>query len=709
MSKRKTTPSVTLFPFLAVLVCTMGALILLLLVTTRRIRQQELERLAADTAVEVPVEVPVIVSNETDVNAVPILITMPESAPEPEDSPLLPTLYDDFEDRLAERQRLIRQKEAEYAQAMRDRDDQAADLQQRIQSDIAAALTLEQQLQAELESVTAELDQVNELLATVTAQRQTAQQLISGKKTESTELRDRFAKLRAERSELEALKDKLEGDLAKAVQNKQKAAPKFQVVAYDGESGTTRRPILIECRDNGLSFAAERITLTPRELNGFPPEANPLQAGTAALYEYWRQQNAATESDEAPYVLLIVRPGGTDAFYVARKLLEEWDHQYGYELIGTSDEIQWPEPDDGAVLACRTAIEAMLSQRERIASQLKTGRLPMPAELMFAAPDNTFQLPEIENIRERRRGFSLGGANWLPERTVKNRYESDAQAPGVADNGPPASFFPGQDGLTADGSGSMSSDRIVDGSIVRSAPEDFRQEGMGKPPAELFDGTPSASIGEIPPRSPSNGVTFIPSTIEPTGQPQVFHGRQPSKRTAKVYELEPRSEAGQDFRGSSQGSSRTPSGPGGSSRVPQGLQPLDARGGMSSGSPNPFSQGAPSGRASPQGVEQRREFRPQNAIGIERETVIHLYADHVRIDEVNDAVPATGTREQFQHDLTSALAGHTSTWGKAPSSFFWKPTVKLVIHPGGNQHLPRVTELTKAWQVETKQEYSLEQ
>ena len=41
MSRRTSQSSISLFPFLAVLVCTMGALILLLLVTTRRIRNDQ--------------------------------------------------------------------------------------------------------------------------------------------------------------------------------------------------------------------------------------------------------------------------------------------------------------------------------------------------------------------------------------------------------------------------------------------------------------------------------------------------------------------------------------------------------------------------------------------------------------------------------------------------------------------------------------------
>ena len=44
------TPSVSLFPFLAVLICTMGALVLLLFVVTRQARQQALREAAAKHA-----------------------------------------------------------------------------------------------------------------------------------------------------------------------------------------------------------------------------------------------------------------------------------------------------------------------------------------------------------------------------------------------------------------------------------------------------------------------------------------------------------------------------------------------------------------------------------------------------------------------------------------------------------------------------------
>ena len=59
MARSKTQQSVSLFPFLAVLICTMGALILVLLLTTRQIREQAVEaaeqsRAATESEAEFP-------------------------------------------------------------------------------------------------------------------------------------------------------------------------------------------------------------------------------------------------------------------------------------------------------------------------------------------------------------------------------------------------------------------------------------------------------------------------------------------------------------------------------------------------------------------------------------------------------------------------------------------------------------------------------
>ena len=85
MSRRsKETLAVQLFPFLAVLVCTMGSLIFLLLVTTRQIRQRAVafaafqlaqQELAAAVTIEMPA--PAMAEPEPEPEPAPPVIAIP--------------------------------------------------------------------------------------------------------------------------------------------------------------------------------------------------------------------------------------------------------------------------------------------------------------------------------------------------------------------------------------------------------------------------------------------------------------------------------------------------------------------------------------------------------------------------------------------------------------------------------------------------------
>ena len=109
---------------------------------------------------------------------------------------------------------------------------------------------------------------------------------------------------------------------------------KFQVVPFDPQTGTTRRPIFIECTENGIRFLPENIMITAADLDGFTNRANPLAAGTGALINYWaawnfRQRNPRAEPE--PYVLLLVRPNGIVAYYAALRMLDPIRTAHGYE------------------------------------------------------------------------------------------------------------------------------------------------------------------------------------------------------------------------------------------------------------------------------------------------------------------------------------------------------------------------------------------
>jgi hypothetical protein len=149
--------------------------------------------------------------------------------------------------------------------------------------------------------------------------------------------------------------------------NKQQASAssKFAFVAYDGHSGTTRRPIFIECTEKGLRFLPENVVVTPDDIKGSSRNSNPLLSGADSLLKYWKVKNRLStepESEPAPYVLFLIRPDGCAAFYAAREMLANLKSPTGYELIDQDWQLSLPEPDPEAVAVCRRAIADAVAQ-----------------------------------------------------------------------------------------------------------------------------------------------------------------------------------------------------------------------------------------------------------------------------------------------------------------------------------------------------------
>jgi len=177
-------------------------------------------------------------------------------------------------------------------------------------------------------------------------------------------------------------KKRLEEELAelrtriRLAQAKRTDAPsKFTFVPYDGTSGTTRRPILIECTATGIRFAPENVTLSPADVAGFTAGYNPMLAGANALSRYWSVVDGIkpdSEGDNAPYVLLIVRPGGTVAYYYARRLLSKLEAPYGYELLDDGKQLDLPVVDPKAKAACQAAVDEVLAERDRFIAEARS-------------------------------------------------------------------------------------------------------------------------------------------------------------------------------------------------------------------------------------------------------------------------------------------------------------------------------------------------
>ena len=650
MSRRPDISTVTLFPFLAVLVCTMGSLILLLLVTTRRIRQDALH--AREPSVAAVALAPVLEFDESldpgeptaaqpDEDPVTVLIA-------PEEEPVLPLFApnptaeerarEELSRRAAEQARELEWMKVEYERALQQRNE----AQQRFNQEWADHVDA---LQRQGEAAAARILEMREDSADrdgeLAAATITHEQLQSRSVSAATDLDALSEQLNAERVRQAAILEecvRMVDEIGRAEIANSQRSPELEIVPFDAVSGTERRPIIIECRADGLTFAAERITLTPDQLSGFTIQRNPLLAAVRALSEYWTAVDREEDpTSRKPYVLLIVRPRGITAYYVARILLKQLNDSFGYELVTDEEPVRWPDPDDGAVQACRDAVNALLDDRVRFTNQLRSGRFPIAGRFQFSDGQGRFQYDEMESMRE-----SLQAGKWhdgpvgmVPRgvrRTAPRRFATSSSGPG------PSHASGGQEPSTH-----MQDDSRSQPHTTASAfPADASPSRNAESPSPAQAGSPASTRSSAP----------APFPADVRDAQELPFGRLPDPRFAAKRNAE-----GEE-----------------TTRPKQSL------------------------------------FRDSlGLIGIEREVEIHLRTDRIDIDEdITIPIPAGAAKDRVQSIVTEALRAYIQTWDAPPPDFFWKPWLKYVVHPGGNQHYVRLKGFASQWKVRERAEYVLE-
>ena len=166
---------------------------------------------------------------------------------------------------------------------------------------------------------------------------------------------DQFQRLGLEKSassertsvELKQLRAAIDAARARLKEAREEAATRpqaFAIVPYQGANGTKRRPIYIECSEEGITIQPEGIVLRRGDLEGPLGPGNPLDAALRATREHWARQGDTAIHGE-PYPLLIVRPNGTLAYNYAREALKAWDDEFGYELIDADMQLDYPTHD----------------------------------------------------------------------------------------------------------------------------------------------------------------------------------------------------------------------------------------------------------------------------------------------------------------------------------------------------------------------------
>lgn len=406
MARQNSQKTVSLFPFLAVLVCTMGALILLLLVTTRRIRQ-DLQNSMTETST--------VVSEEAD------------------DAPLFDTLdsqvigHDGFSEPVAAEESFVinpedfersepfdeangpaihlKPPEERSVNALHrpatDRQDEVNRLSKLLAAEKSRHEKLQEQIhKARLQIHDAESDphqaQMEELSALRLQETELSQELIRKQKqlahmqteleTKSETTEDAETLLRSRESDLVSLRE-----IVKQAESASGTDSTF--LDFTNSTGTQRSPIVINVTESGFEFLPSSIKVSTNDMKGFPANDNPLLAGVTAVHEH-RFPDSATVK---PYVLLLVRPSGSLQFYAVQRTLTEAGIHFGYELVEQDRRISAGAISADETNVLRNSVLDALQRRDRLYSGLVAGVQKSdqsPERDMRVMPDGRVLFPD---------------------------------------------------------------------------------------------------------------------------------------------------------------------------------------------------------------------------------------------------------------------------------------------------------------------------
>ena len=702
MSIRRTNP-VTLFPFLAVLVCAMGALIFLLLITTRRIRSEAL----AQPIVELPDTGVLRTHLLTAVQTTQLLAASPHKPPVPDS----PTTREAPPDAGADGTN----KELELAVA--ELQDECEDGRLLISSE-REALKQERRKLAQLGET---LDRsFGERRRLASAREHIAQQQM---------------RLSESRRQTSVERRSLADEIVRA-QQVQAATTRYSIVPYDGRSGTTRRPILIECTEDWLRFIPENVEVSEADLEGFAPDFNPLLAGATELVRYWQavDRNASQENPaDEPYILLIVRPSGTLAFYAARIMLSELKVPFGYELLGHDVQLELPPVDHQAQAVCRAAVDRIVAQRVHVAATGQPAHRPSATgygrktdsqsggRALRIGADGQIRVDEpadhkngfaVQRRTVERTNVDGGRLGQTPEASSPPTRKTLSSSAALAGGGPADRSNTVVGSATADlalGHNSTRHGQFA-GPQGRASSHN-RMQGRGSAPSSA-----SPNLG----RSPGRADQPV-ANVHDNGSSASARGKRSEGRTGSGPQKQ-LSGNGAVFGAKSTAIESSADSTAAGRGLPRSmLDPLSNRprrfpnfgANVNSG---PAERDAPQRAAATAGSMRRTGKRrwglspASGVIGFEREITIHVDKDRIVVARRYEIPLSEAASQRYiMTDLLDVLDRHARTWGQPPRGYYWVPTLRLVTGSGGRWVVDLLREPLRESDLSTQIEVLLQE
>jgi hypothetical protein len=611
-------PSISLFPFLAVLLCTMGSLLVLLVLFSSSANRAEADAAATAAA---------------------------EAAK-------------------------AAQQELELARdEMAWRIEQMAGMRARTMDDLARARMQLAGIEADSRQLVDELDELERTAAALEASPEASEEPIS-------DLEQRLA----------AASVKLD----EAKKNAADRPPAYAVVPYDGDAGTRRRPLYIECCVDGVFLQPEGIRLGPSDFEGPPGPGNPLASALRAAREYIASRPGESGDPNAqPYPLLLVRPSGVMAYYAARESLQSWGSEFGYQFIDEDWTLTYPPADPAMAAAENRAIEEARRRLEWLA-QVRPPKRTKPA---------------VQYRASTTRGgvVAAGGPSVLGDQSRWDWTEENGGSPGGTGRG-----------FRAGGDGQGQGDAVLGNGAGDAAGGDSRWAAAGNAaaggnymgPSKFYGG---AGDGQSPDGTGTSRGAEGGQGNAPHGGPDAGGGVNGSNASGgQVGSSAADGSAGQFATGQA---GQAGGGTGGSSMQQAGQQGATGGGGGGQSMPGmpqsaSASLGGPAAMGENSGAGSLAGRRGSNwaslashdrPIPLTRPIRLECARDEFRVlgegGRVMARVPIHGATADAVDPLVREVHATVGSWGIAGDRMYWRPELVLSSTPDGTARLTDLEHL----------------
>ncbi|HEV3202991.1 MAG TPA: hypothetical protein VGY77_01350, partial [Gemmataceae bacterium] len=337
MRQRRHVLQVSTFPFLAVLLCAMGSLILLLLVIDRRAK---------------------VVARAKALQAVHRL--------EEEENQVASARMAELEYRNQAQREEIEKQKIHLVDQIQQVDREADTAGKKVHFEQSKIAELQKGIQGELAGLVQKQAENQDLL------------------TEAGQIQKKTRETSKELARLSSALLLLEQTVATLNAAKKKDAQVYSVVPYKGPRGDNRRPLYLECTHSGIIFHPDRLTLEGAELDR-DKVRNEVEKRIA------RRRSFSNAKEETLYLLMLVRPDGIRSYYSTMADLEGLKVDFGYEFIEADWVLDFPEKDE-------TPVQPWMIMGKPVENQT-TVPLPVPKALSGPANPPSGGVPSPSQVK----------------------------------------------------------------------------------------------------------------------------------------------------------------------------------------------------------------------------------------------------------------------------------------------------------------------